>query len=79
MDYHYDENNILKTKLKNRTLPCIMNGITKFHEKLINQGLPPKIHIMESEVSEDLEKYFYERDIKLQLVPQHMYQKNAAE
>ena len=27
--YHYDANNLLITSLKNRTGPCILNGITK--------------------------------------------------
>ena len=34
VSYHYDATNILTTPLKNRTGPCILNGITKIHEKL---------------------------------------------
>ena len=52
--YHYDANNILTTPLKNRTGPCILSGITKIHNKLKKQGLTPKLHFMDNEVSEDL-------------------------
>ena len=34
---------------------------------------------MDNEVSEDLEQYFYESDIKFQLVLPHMHQRNSAE
>ena len=64
MSYHYDANNILNTKLKNRTGPCILSGITKIHDKLRKQGLTPKLHIMDNEVSEDLKKYFEDSDLK---------------
>ena len=55
--YHYDANNISTTPLKNITGPCILNGITKIHDKLINWGLTSKLLIMDSEVSEDLKQY----------------------
>ena len=67
--YHYDANNILATPLKNRTGPCILCGITKIHNKLRKQGLTPKLHIIDNEVSEDLRKYFDDSDIQFQLVP----------
>ena len=56
--YHYDANNILTTPLNNKAGPCILIGITRIHEKLRNQGLTPKLHIVDNEVSEDLKKYF---------------------
>ena len=56
--YHYDTNNILTTPLKNRTGPCILNGITKTYDKLREQGLTAKLLIMDNEVSEYLKKYF---------------------
>ena len=58
VDYHYDANNILTTPLKNITGPCILNSIPNFHEKLRKRGLTPKLHIMNDEVSEDLNQYF---------------------
>ena len=54
VDYQYDANDILATPLKNRTGPYILNGITKFHDKLRRQGLAPELHIMDNEVSEYL-------------------------
>ena len=77
--YHYDANNILTIPLKNRTGPCILSGITKIHNKLRKQGLTPKLHIMDNEMSEDLKKYFEDSDIQFQLVPPHMHWRNAAE
>ena len=56
--YHYDSNNILTTSIHNRTGPWIINGIAKIHDKLRKQGLTPKLHIMDNEVSEDLKQYF---------------------
>ena len=57
--YHYDANNILTTPLKNRTGPCIPNGIIIIiNDKLRKQGLTPKLHIVDNEVSEDLKQYF---------------------
>ena len=77
--YHYDANNVLTTPLKNRTGPCILSDITNIHKKLRKQGLTPKLHIMDNELSEDLKKYFEDSYIQFQLVPQHMHQINAAE
>ena len=77
--YHYDANNILTKTLKNITGSCILNDITKIRDKLRKQGLTPKLHIMDNEVSEDLKKYFKDSDIQLQLVPPHMHRINAAE
>ena len=55
--YHYDANNIITTPLNNRTVPCILSGITEIHDKLRKWGLTPKLHVMYNEVSEDLKKY----------------------
>ena len=79
MVYQYDANHILTTPLKNRTGPCILNGITTIHDKLRKQELIPKLHIMDIEVSEDLKRYFEDSDIQFQLVTPHMHQINAAE
>ena len=57
VDYHYDVNNILTKTIKNRTGPCILSGLTKIHDKLRNQVLTPKLHIMDNEVSEDLKQF----------------------
>ena len=58
VDYHYDDNNIITTTLKNITGPCILSGITKIHNKLRKRGSTSKLHIMDNKVSEDLKKYF---------------------
>ena len=52
--YHYDANNILTTPLNNSRRPRILNGITKINDKLRNQGLTPKLQIMDNELSEEL-------------------------
>ena len=77
--YHYDANNILTTPLKNITVPCILNGITKIHDKLRKRGLTLKLHIMDNEVSEDLKQYFEDSDIQFQMVPPHMHERNSSE
>ena len=77
--YHYYTDNILTTPLKNRTGTCILNGITKIHDKLRKRGLTPKLHIMDNEVSEELKKYFDESNIQFQLVPPHMHKINDVE
>ena len=77
--YHYNANNILTTPLKNRTGPCILIGMKKIHDKLIMRGLTPKLHIMDNEVSEDLEKYFEDSYTQFQLVPPNVHRRNAAE
>ena len=79
MAYHYEAKNILTTPLKNRTGPCILSGTTKIHNKLRKRGLTPKLHIMDNEVSEDLNKYVEDSDIQFQLVPPHMHWRNDAE
>ena len=79
MVYHYDANNITTTPLKNRTGPCILNVITKIHDKLRKRGLTQKIHIIDNEVSEDLKKYFEDSDIQLKLVPHNIHPRNFAE
>ena len=79
MAYHYDVKNILATPLKNRTLPFILNGLTKIYDKLIKRVFTPKLHIVDNEVSEDLKQYFEDSDIQFQLLPPHTHQINAAE
>ena len=79
VSYHYDAKDILTIPLNNRTVPCVLSGITKIHEKLRKRGLTPKLHIMDNEVSEDLKKYFEDSDIQFQLVPPHMHRINATE
>ena len=74
---YYDVNNILTTPFKNRTEPCIFNGITKVHDKLRNQGLTPKLNITENELLEDLKIYFEESNVQFQLMTPHMHQINA--
>ena len=76
--YHCDANNILTTPIKNTKGPCILNGITKIHEKLRKQGLTPKLHTLDNEVSEDLKKYCEDSDIQFQLVSSHIHRRNAA-
>ena len=39
----------------------------------------PNLHIMDNEVSKNLEIYFEDSDIQLQLVPPHMHRRNSAE
>ena len=77
--YHYDANNIITTSLYKITSTCIISGITKIHDKLGKQGLTPKLHIIDNEVSEELKKYFEYSDIQFELVPLHMHRRNAAE
>ena len=77
--YKYYSNDILTTPLKKRTGPCILNVITKIHDKLRKRGLTSNLNIMENEVSEDLKQYFEETDIHFQLVTPHMHSINSAE
>ena len=77
MTYHYDTNHIITTTLKNRTGPCILNGITNIHGKLIKWGLTPKLQNIENEVSEVLHQYVEETDMQLQRVPPHTHQINS--
>ena len=74
MAYHYDKNNIITTTLKNRTGPCILNGMTKIHGKLIKSWWTLKLHNIENEVSEVLQQYVEETDMQLHLVPIYTHQ-----
>ena len=49
------------------------------YDKVRKRRLTPKIHVMDNEVSEDLNQYFEYSDIQFQLVPLHMHRNNAAE
>ena len=77
--YHYDAKNIVTLPLNTRTGPCILSDITKVYIKFKTRGLTPKLHIMDNEVSEDLKKYFDDSDIRFQLLPTHMHQRNDVE
>ena len=61
-----------KCATKNRTGPCILNGVSKIHYKSIKRILTRKLHIMDKELSEDLKQIFEETDMQFQLVPPHM-------
>ena len=75
--YNSDANNILTTALKKRTEPYTLNGITKTHGKLRKRGLPPKLQIMDNEVSDDIKYYYEETYMPFQLVPPHMHRRNT--
>ena len=77
--YHYNANNIIPIPLKNRTEPFILNDITNIHDKLRKQGLTPKPHITDNDVSEDLKQFFEDSDIRFQLVPPHIHLINSSE
>ena len=73
MAYHYDANIIFTTPLKNRTIPYILNGISKILETLRKWVLTPKLHIVTNELLEYLKHYFEDSDIEFQLVPPHIH------
>ena len=56
--FQYYLNSILNTPLKNITVPCILNEITKIHDKLIKRVLTPKMHIVDNELSEELKNIY---------------------
>ena len=67
---------ILTTPLKNITGPCILYCIKKNHGKYREQELTPKPHIMENEVSEDLNQHYEETDMQFQLVQPKIQRRN---
>ena len=64
---------------KKITRPCILNGITKIHDKFRKWGLKSKLHIMDNEVSEYLKWYFGGTFMQFQLVTPPMNHRNTSE
>ena len=77
--YDYDSDNILAETIKSRTSLHIKNAYQTMRKLLCSRGLTPKTHVLYNECSKVLKEYMEEENETFQLVPTHLYQRNAAE
>jgi hypothetical protein len=64
--YHHDTNSIHAEAIPNRQAASIRNAWEKTHKKLIQQGHPPNLHILDNECSQDLKDAFSKYNIAFQ-------------
>jgi len=56
--YHRDTNSIHATPIPNRQAATLRNAWESTHKKLVKQGSPPDLHILDNECSQDLKDAF---------------------
>ncbi len=77
--YDYDSNAILAEPLKNRTAGEMKRAWTALHLRLQRNNIPPKLYILDNEISDELKKALKKYQLSFQLAPPHIHRQNAAE
>ena len=75
--YHFDTNTIHDVPLKNKHSYSITQAWLECYALLNHYGEAPTLHILDNECSQDLKDAFLNEQVKFQLVPPHVHQKNA--
>ena len=79
MAYHYDSNTNYGETLKTRKCLELATNYEKNHKLLIEQGLQPKLYILDNECPEVLKIFMNKVNEEFQLVPPHIHRRNASE
>jgi hypothetical protein len=83
--YDYDSNHIFIQPFRNRTAKCLLEAFCTIHTRLVKAGLrpqlhrSPQLHRLDNKCSTQLKDFLHAKDIKFQLVPPAVHQRNAAE
>ena len=77
--YDHDSNAILAKPLKSWSAEHLLAVTAKMHIFLREQGIHPKMHIMDNECSSMVRSYLNNNDIDMQLVPPNLHRTNTAE
>jgi hypothetical protein len=77
--YDYDSNAIMVEPMRSRTGPCILAAFQVLHTCLVAAGLRPQLQRLDNECSVALKRFVRDANVDFQLVPPHVYRRNAAE
>jgi hypothetical protein len=78
--YHHDTiNSIHAAAIPNRQAASIRQAWETTHIKLLQQGHPPNLHILDNKCSQDLKDTFAKYNVSFQRVPPKEHRANAAE
>ena len=77
--YDYDRNAILVEALPNCTSGALTKAWNTCFTKVQYHEYASNLHILDKECSKDMKKEFRKNDVDFQLVPPHVYRRNAAE
>ena len=76
--YEYDSNAIIVQPLRNRTAPEIKRVFQSVVHYFNERGLRPRLHTLDNEASSILCDYLQSEEVEYQLVPPHIYRRNAS-
>ena len=77
--YDYNTNTILLETIKNIIGPEIVKLYEKSHKHIVDREVHTTIHWLDSESSRVLKEFKKTERVEYQLVPPHIYRKNAVE
>ena len=77
--YVYDSNAILVRPMKNREKGSVIEAFKSIYNYLSERNFKPKLHVMDNEISKDIEQYITDQKTKIQFVEPHQHRVNAAE
>ena len=70
--YEHDSNAIIPDPIKSRSEAELIRAYSVLHYKLTNQGLRPKLQMLDNEFPSGLKDYMRREGITFQLVPPHL-------
>ena len=79
LTYSYDANGILIRLLKSRKASELLSVLQDTHQYLTDRGYKPKHQILDNETSQLVTNFLKSSEVSFQLVPPHIYRRNAAE
>ena len=76
--YDCDSNTTLEEAFPSRSAACINKWVQNILATLTTAGHKPKLHIIENEACDILNKTLLKKSISYQLFPPHIHRRNAA-
>ena len=65
--------------MKNREKGSVIEAFKSIYNYLFERNFKPKLHVMDNEISKDIEQYITDQKTKIQFVEPHQHRVNAAE
>ena len=65
--------------MKNREKGSAIEAFKSIYNYLTERNFKPKLHVMDNEISKDIENYIIDQQTKNQFIEPHQHRVNAAE
>jgi hypothetical protein len=77
--YDADSNHIFAEPIASRQASVILKAYQRIHQKLVDSGASPTMHVTDNEAAQPLIQYLKSQNVQFQLVPPDNHRANAAE